>query len=99
MIIVPVSLPKSIKDSAIFFLTSGYCVPIEKTAKIVSEPYHNGETKRRNTMSQEDGSCPFCSESLDPSSPICPSCRRNIFQSQVDDSDRYKIQPRPPSIA
>lgn len=50
-------------------------------------------------MSREDGRCPFCSKSLDPSSPICPSCKRDIFQSQIDDLVSYKIQPRPLSIA
>src|SRR5258708_2937126 len=50
-------------------------------------------------MSQKDGRCPFCSGLLDSSSLTCPSCGRDIFQSQTDDSDRYKIQPRPPSIA
>ena len=50
-------------------------------------------------MNQEDGKCPFCGESLDPSSPICPFCRRNIFQSEIDDFSSYKIQPMPPSIA
>lgn len=51
-------------------------------------------------MSQEDGRCPFCSKSLDPSSPLCPSCRRNIiFQSEIDDLSSSKIQPRPQSIA
>jgi len=50
-------------------------------------------------MNQEDGKCPFCGESLDPSSPICHSCRRNIFQPEIDDFSSYKIQPLPPSIA
>lgn len=51
-------------------------------------------------MSQEDGKCPFCSEALDPSSPMCPSCKRNIlFQSEIDDLSSYKIHPQPPSIA
>jgi hypothetical protein len=51
-------------------------------------------------MNQEDGKCPFCCESLDPSSPICPSCRKNIFQSEIDDDfSSYKIKPLPPSIA
>ena len=50
-------------------------------------------------MHHEDGKCPFCGESLDPSSPRCPSCRRNIFQSEVDDFSNSKIQPLPPSIS
>ena len=51
-------------------------------------------------MSRQDGRCPFCGESLDPSSSTCSSCRRNIFQSQIDDLGRDgKTRPRPPSIA
>lgn len=50
-------------------------------------------------MNQEDGKCPSCGESLDRSSAICPSCSRNIFQSEIEDFSSYKIQPLPPSIA
>lgn len=32
-------------------------------------------------MNRQDGTCPFCSNFLDPSSSICPGCGRNIFQS------------------
>ena len=50
-------------------------------------------------MTREDGRCSFCGEALNPSSPTCPSCRRNIFQSPISGSSEYKIQPPPPSIA
>lgn len=50
-------------------------------------------------MSQEDGRCPLCNGSLDPSSATCPSCRRSIFESHVDDFGGDKICPKPASIA
>ncbi|HEY4034873.1 MAG TPA: hypothetical protein VGL94_13005 [Ktedonobacteraceae bacterium] len=50
-------------------------------------------------MNREDGRCSFCGQSLDPSSSTCPSCRRDIFQPQIDELVSYKIQPRPLSIA
>jgi hypothetical protein len=50
-------------------------------------------------MSREDGRCPSCGASLNPSSPICPSCGRDILQPHINNPSEGKIQPsRPPTI-